>query len=158
VIWVAFHRKLQQELKEIILTECFLAQEHESDMVVHHGVTVIMAGHSLGGALAVLNALALKCDPRMDNLVDHIFLFTAGCPRVLSEEARDNLLKSGEVLPMSVVNHRDTVPLVPPSDSRYFARGLHQENSGPLRAEQLFSQNHPVRHQHPVHGRLVGDL
>ena len=53
-------------------------------------IRVVFAGHSLGGALAVLNTVVLA-NPKYEDVVDSIWTYTAACPLVLNKVARDHL-------------------------------------------------------------------
>ncbi len=50
-------------------------------------VTVALVGHSLGGALAVLNTMVLAASP----VVDRVTTFTEGCPMILTDDAVEHL-------------------------------------------------------------------
>ena len=85
---------------------------------------LLITGHSLGGALAVLAAFALR---RPEPHFDIIGLYTFGQPRVGNQafaEACDRMLRP---LHWRVVNHRDVVPRLAPRamDYRHTGRVLY---------------------------------
>jgi hypothetical protein len=46
-------------------------------------VSVVVVGHALGGALAVLNSMVLAASP----MVDSVITYTEGCPSILTDDA-----------------------------------------------------------------------
>lgn len=74
-------------------------------------VNVVVSGHSLGGALAVLNTLALLNTKKP--LVNQLLLYTAACPPVLTPEARAILHNDDRLVPVHVCHHGDMIPIAP---------------------------------------------
>lgn len=87
----------------------------------------IVVGHSLGGALAVLNSLALlnlgqpEATPPADvevsrKLIDVVYLYTLACPPILSEEAMAFLHDDARLCVVHACHYQDIVPLAPFQD------------------------------------------
>ena len=72
---------------------------------------LVLAGHSLGGALATLASLDLASDPRFEQ----ILLYTFGSPRV-GDSRLAIALKNRGVIVFRFANSEDSVPHLPPSN------------------------------------------
>jgi len=86
---------------------------------LHKTAKIVVTGHSLGGAMAVLAALDLKVQ---HGKVD--YLYTYGQPRV-GNQAFADYLQAQVPATYRVINYADTVPHVPPS-AFSFKHGGHE--------------------------------
>ncbi|KAG2215378.1 hypothetical protein INT45_011296 [Circinella minor] len=83
----------------------------DSQLQIHPDYTVAVTGHSLGGALALLNALDLH-----ERGIKNVELITFGQPRVGNKQFAEYVVSTG--IPYKrAVHARDTVPHVPDNAS-----------------------------------------
>ncbi|NVZ72332.1 lipase family protein [Pseudomonas costantinii] len=73
----------------------------------HTGQRIVICGHSLGGAIALLLAEGLRRTPDRDY---NILLYTYGAPRAADSEFTDG---ASSLVHHRIVNHNDPVPSVP---------------------------------------------
>ncbi|ARB30815.1 lipase family protein [Pseudomonas tolaasii] len=73
----------------------------------HFGQRIIICGHSLGGAIALLLAEGLRRTPKTDY---NILLYTYGAPRAADSDFTD---AASSLVHHRIVNHNDPVPSVP---------------------------------------------
>ncbi|PWY92235.1 triacylglycerol lipase precursor [Aspergillus heteromorphus CBS 117.55] len=85
-----------------------LTSEIETAMTTYPGYTLYFTGHSLGGALAMLGATALRTAGYT------IELYTYGCPRVGNYELAEYITSQGSGANFRVTHLNDIVPRLPP--------------------------------------------
>ena len=73
----------------------------------HSGQRIVICGHSLGGAIALLLAEGLR---RVTRVKYNILLYTYGAPRAADSEFTDG---ASALIHHRIVNHNDPVPSVP---------------------------------------------
>lgn len=73
----------------------------------HSGQRIVICGHSLGGAIALLLAEGLR---RVPGSQYNILLYTYGAPRAADSEFADG---ASSLIHHRIVNHNDPVPSVP---------------------------------------------
>ncbi|HVY62021.1 MAG TPA: lipase family protein [Planctomycetota bacterium] len=81
---------------------------------------ILVAGHSLGGALATLCALDLRAESFPE--YKKVILYTFGAPKVFAESTAAKKFKAIVGDSYRVVNPHDSVPTVPPNFA-HFAEG-----------------------------------
>jgi len=100
------------------------------DSAVNTGcTTILLCGHSLGGALAMLYAARLWNQKSQAKIPDRILALTYGAPRVGDRVFMNSLMQSkNEQRRLVRVMHRpDPIPLLPPMVSGYGIGGDHIE-------------------------------
>ncbi|KAF7726539.1 hypothetical protein EC973_008670 [Apophysomyces ossiformis] len=114
-VHAGFYKSYQEVSKKVIT----LVQQQLDE---HPDYEVIVAGHSLGGALAVLGVLDLyQRESRLNN--KNLRLFTYGGPRVGNPDFAYYAVGTGIQWWRSVHN-RDVVPHMPPQAAGYLHPGL----------------------------------
>lgn len=101
------------------------------------GQRIIICGHSLGGAIALLLAESLRRIPGYDR---NILLYTYGAPRAADSEFTDG---ASSLVHHRIVNHNDPVPSVPApwmnTTAKLWIPGLVTLFSNPAPAGLLFA-------------------
>eukprot|EP00659_Diplonema_papillatum_P010493 gene10493-16142_t len=101
------------------------------------GQRIIICGHSLGGAIALLLAESLRRIPGYDR---NILLYTYGAPRAADSEFADG---ASSLVHHRIVNHNDPVPSVPApwmnTTAKLWIPGLVTLFSNPAPAGLLFA-------------------
>lgn len=120
---------LSVEASQSLIAHFKKAAGCDSDPSIGVVLTAMVVGHSLGGALAVLNAMVLlnlgsanKLDvppgplaqgTGKDYGVNHVFLYTAACPPVLTQEAKEFLQDWPNLVTIHACHFKDIVPMAP---------------------------------------------
>lgn len=110
---------------------------------------LLIAGHSLGGALATLAAA----------LLPEALLYSFGAPRV-GNQAFVHAMRPAEVRHHRYVNHRDPVPLLPPGllGYQHSGRAYYIDKQGAVRAMLHLKRRKIFRDMRHVLNRVVGAL
>ena len=90
-----------------------LREELRAQLAAHPNATVVVTGHSLGGALAAIFPALLAFHGEQDILDRLLAVVTYGQPRVGDQEFADFVRAGVPVEPLRVVYRYDVVPRVP---------------------------------------------